>query len=63
MMRRMKRGTKLMEPISIRLEAEVKEALQELAEADERSLSSFINRILRNYVESVRGKRPPKAKG
>ena len=52
-----------MEPISIRLEAEVKEALQELAEADERSLSSFINRILRTYVESVRGKRPPKAKG
>jgi predicted transcriptional regulator len=52
-----------MEPISIRLDADVKQALQELASDDERSLSSFINRVLRQYVESVRGKKQPKAKG
>jgi predicted transcriptional regulator len=46
-----------MEPMSIRLEPDVKSALQELADADERSLSAFINRVLREYVQTVRGKR------
>jgi hypothetical protein len=49
--------SKKLGPISIRLDPDVKAALQELARADERTLSAFINRILRNYVESVRGKR------
>jgi len=52
-----------MEPISIRLEPDVKAALQEMADADERSLSSFVNRILRQFVENARGKKQPKAKG
>jgi predicted transcriptional regulator len=54
--------SKKLEPISIRLDPDVKAALQELARADDRTLSAFINRILRNYVESVRGKKP-RAKG
>ena len=61
-MRRMA-GNKKLEPISIRLEPDVKAALQELAAGDDRTLSAFINRILRQYVESVRGKKHPKAKG
>jgi predicted transcriptional regulator len=51
-----------MEPISIRLESDVKAPLQEMAETDDRSLSSFINRVLRQYVESARTKKP-KGKG
>jgi len=61
-MRRMP-GSKKLEPISIRLEPDVKAALLELAEADDRTLSAFINRILRQYVDSVRGKKQPKARG
>jgi predicted transcriptional regulator len=48
--------------MSIRLEPDVKSALQELVGADDRSLSSLINRILRQYVESVRAKKA-KTKG
>jgi len=51
-----------MELMSIRLKSDVKSALQELADADDRSLTSLINWILRQYVESVRAKKP-KAKG
>jgi predicted transcriptional regulator len=58
----MKRGKKLTSQISIRLEDEVKSALEEIAAADDRSLSSLINRVLRQFVESNRAKKP-KAKG
>jgi len=48
-------------PMSIRLEPDVKAALQELADADDRSLSSLINRVLRQYVESARKRGKAKA--
>jgi len=47
----MERGKKL-EPISIRLDPDVKAALEELAKEDERSLSSYINRALRQHIEA-----------
>ena len=49
---------KRLEPISIRLEPEVKAALDQQARADDRSLSNLINRILREYVELQRTKKP-----
>ena len=49
-----------MEPMSIRLDPDLKADLQELADADERSLNSYINRALRRHVETVRKR--PKAK-
>ena len=57
----MKKGSKLTGPMSIRLEADVKAAVQELAAADDRSLSAYINRVLRQHIEAMRKK--PKAKG
>jgi hypothetical protein len=36
-------------------------ALEELAKEDERSLSAYINRVLRQHIEAVRKK--PKGKG
>jgi len=50
---------KKLEPISIRLDPDVKEAIQALAKDDERSLSSYINRVLRQHVEHAKkeGKR------
>jgi predicted transcriptional regulator len=54
----MKRAKKLSSQISIRLEDEIKAALEEMAAADDRSLSSLINRVLRQYVEAARGKKP-----
>ena len=50
--------------MSIRLDPDVRAAIEELAEADDRSVSSYINRALRQHVEAVRGKaRQPKGKG
>ena len=57
----MKKGSKLTGPMSIRLEPDVKAAVQELAAADDRSLSSYINRVLRQHIDAMRKK--PKAKG
>ena len=57
----MKKGSKLTGPMSIRLEPDVKAAVQELAAADDRSLSAYINRVLRQHIEAMRKK--PKAKG
>ena len=51
----MKRSKKL-EPMSIRLGPDVKAELQDLADADDRSLSAYINRVLRQHVEAVRKK-------
>lgn len=42
----------LKEKISISLDAKVIERLRVLAEYDDRSLSSFINLILREYLET-----------
>jgi len=58
----MPRRTKLGGPLSIRLEPEVRAALEELAKEDDRSLSAYINRALRQHIEAVR-KPKPKAKG
>jgi hypothetical protein len=57
----MARTKKLASQISIRLEDELKTALEEMAQADDRSLSSMINRILRRYIDAARGKRPDAA--
>jgi hypothetical protein len=57
----MARTKKLASQISIRLEDELKSALEEMARLDDRSLSSMINRILRRYIDAARGKRPDPA--
>ena len=49
----MERSKKL-DPISIRLDPDVKAALEGLAQADDRSLSAYINRTLRQHVEDKR---------
>ena len=45
---------KKLDPISIRLDPDVKAALEQLAAADDRSLSGFINRVLRQFVDERR---------
>jgi predicted transcriptional regulator len=52
----MKKAKKL-SPISIRLDADVKAALESLAKSDDRSLSAYINRVLRDHVHSAKGKK------
>jgi hypothetical protein len=47
-------------PMSIRLAPDLKAILQELANADERSLNSYINRALWRHVDANR--KLPKAK-
>jgi len=54
------RRSKKLEPISIGLDPDVKAALQELAAADDRTLSALINRTLRQYVQAYK---KPKGKG
>ena len=49
----MTRRKKKLEPMSIRLDPDVKAALQGFAEEEERSLSFYVNRVLRNHVERV----------
>jgi len=44
-------------PISLRLDADVRAALEERAGEDERSLSAYINRVLRAHAVE-RGRRP-----
>lgn len=41
-------------PINIRLPLDVKASLQQLAEADGRSLSNYLNKLLRDHVEAQR---------
>jgi predicted transcriptional regulator len=61
----MVRKKKLLEPMSIRLDPDVKAALQGFAEEEERSLSFYVNRVLRQHVQQVEArkqdskKRPP----
>ena len=53
----MTRRKKKLEPMSIRLDPDVKAALQGFAEEEERSLSFYVNRVLRNHVEQVEAKK------
>jgi len=52
--------------MSIRLDEDVRTAIERLAEADERSVSSYINRLCRAHAEAVEALPPahkkPKAK-
>ena len=41
-----------MPPTTIRLDPDVKDAVETLAEADGRSLSGYINRVLREHIAS-----------
>ena len=64
----MPRSKKLSGPISIRLDPDVRAAIEHLAEADGRSVSDYINRALRAHAEALRWLAPthskkPKAKG
>ena len=43
--------TKKTHPVAVRMEPEVKEALEGLAAAEDRSLSSYIARVLKQHVE------------
>jgi predicted transcriptional regulator len=52
---------KKMDPISIRLDPEVKAALQRLAKADGRSLSGYIHHLLQQYVAAATARKPGKA--
>jgi len=51
---------KKVNPIAIRLEADVKAALEELAAADDRTLVGYIRRVLRSHVEAVAQERKAK---
>jgi predicted transcriptional regulator len=48
--------------ISFKVSAELKAALSKLAAADERSLSSYIDRILRSHIAEQGGKPAGKRK-
>jgi hypothetical protein len=54
-----RRKKKLLEPMSIRLDPDVKAALEGFAEEEDRSLSSYVNRVLRDHVERVEAKKEP----
>lgn len=49
--------SKKLDPISIRLDPEVKAALERLAKADDRSLSGYINRVLKSHVDGLERKK------
>jgi len=46
------------DPISFRIKAEIKQALERLAREDRRSLSQYIELALEAHVEAMRGKKP-----
>jgi predicted transcriptional regulator len=46
------KDTKKTDPISVRLDPDVKAALEQLAAADERSMSAYIGRVLKNHVDA-----------
>jgi hypothetical protein len=54
-----RRKKKLLEPMSIRLDPDVKAALEGFAEDEDRSLSSYVNRVLRDHVEQVEARKHP----
>lgn len=45
-----RRREKKLQPLSIRLDADVRRAIEKLARKDERSLSAYINRTLRDHA-------------
>ena len=49
----MTRTTTKMNPIPVRLSAEVRAAVEAAAEADGRSLSNYIHRVLERHVEEL----------
>jgi predicted transcriptional regulator len=49
-----------MHPISLRLDPDMREALQLLANADERSLSSYITLALRDHIKSNTATKRPR---
>ena len=53
---------KKMHPISIRLDPDVRAALDELAREDSRSLSQYVNLALRRHVEQAQRDRARKEK-
>lgn len=44
------KAPKKLDPISIRLDQPLKEALEDLAKTDERPLSQYVTRVLRQHV-------------
>jgi len=54
------RPPKKMHPISLRLDPDMREALQLLANADERSLSSYITLALRDHIKSNTATKRPR---
>lgn len=50
----MKSTKPLKEKISITLDGTIIEEIQALAEKDDRSLSSYINQVLKRYLENIR---------
>jgi predicted transcriptional regulator len=54
MVRTGQKRKKRLEPIAIRLDPDVKAAMQRLAEADDRSLAWMINRALKEWLEERR---------
>ena len=42
-----------MPPTTIRLDPDVKQAIEALSEADGRSVSGYINRVLRDHIEAA----------
>lgn len=44
-------------PFSLRLEPDVRDALEALAAKDDRSLSNYINKVLREHVAAQKKKR------
>jgi hypothetical protein len=54
-----RRKKKLLEPMSIRLDPDTKAALEGFAEDEDRSLSSYVNRVLREHVERVGSEKQP----
>jgi predicted transcriptional regulator len=59
----MERRNKKMPPTTIRLDEDVKDGIEALAKADERSLSAYINRVLRLHLDAIRSKPAGKGKG
>lgn len=46
------RASKKLQPISVRLDEDVRKALERIAEAEERSLSYLLNLAARRFVEA-----------
>ena len=50
-------GKKKLQPISLRLDEDTLVGLKALAEADDRTLSSYLYRVLRQHLESKKAMR------